>query len=186
MQTHTDGRNEPFVRVCPCVVRENDTRMLCEKFVGLRPANGGLRRTTGIVGLLLLVSISGCGDGSPPPPKLVKVAGKVLMDGKPLADARIEFQPENGAPSYAETGKDGSYSLRFHRNLKGAMPGKHKIRITTGRIYADETESDVIIPERVPAQYNHNTTLEREVTTATSNMDFELSSEGELIQPVAN
>jgi len=134
--------------------------------------------------LLLLTQGAGCGDGGPPPPKLVKISGKVLMDGKPLADARIEFQPENGAPSFGETAKDGTYWLRFHRDHKGAMLGKHRVRITTGRVYADETDSDIVVPERVPSQYNHKTTLEREVTKPASDMDFELTSEGELIQPV--
>lgn len=44
---------------------------------------------------LSLGFVTGCGDGRP---SLVKVTGKVTLDGKPLEGAQVAFQPVNSDP----------------------------------------------------------------------------------------
>lgn len=63
----------------------------------------------------------GCGANKPVP-----VAGKVTLDGQPLADAGVVFTPEGGGrPAYGNTEADGSFRL-----IDGALPGTYTVTIT--------------------------------------------------------
>lgn len=122
--------------------------------------------------LLAVVLVIGCSKGDLP---LAQVEGVVLLDGQPLANATVEFQPEEGAakgrPSIGETGADGKYKLRFSRDQWGAAIGRHKVLITT---YSPS--GDGRFKERVPAAYNSNTTLVRDVEGRQNWLDFDLQT----------
>src|SRR5437879_2260538 len=83
--------------------------------------------------LLLGPLLAGC-DGS----KYTKVSGRVTLNGQPLANAAVVFSPvavkdnDNPGPgSGAKTDADGRYTLLIAGNeTKGAVLGKHKVRIT--------------------------------------------------------
>lgn len=122
--------------------------------------------------LLAIALAVGCSKGGLP---LAQVEGVVLLDGHPLANAIVEFQPEGGAargrPSIGETGADGKYKLRFSRDQWGAAIGRHKVLITT---YSPS--GDGWFKERVPAAYNSNTTLVRDVEGRQNWLDFDLQT----------
>lgn len=128
--------------------------------------------------------------------KIVPVSGIVTLDGKPLANANVQFQPmaqgnENpGYGSFAVTDQSGKFELAISSQQlqkQGAVVGKHRVSITSGQ---DKIEYDPKVgspdgstpktrvkPERVPEKYNTQTTLIFEVPLAGTNMaNFDLQS----------
>lgn len=98
---------------------------------------------------LLLIAASGCNN------KFVPVSGVITLDGKPYGKAAISFQPigtqDNPYPgrgSSAYTDDNGRYELISDEN-KGAVVGKHLIRITT-RARALEGDPGVGTPDGAP------------------------------------
>lgn len=114
--------------------------------------------------------VVGCGQTSEP---LAQVEGTILLDGRPLPNAIVEFQPEGkGRPSVGETGPDGKYKLRYSKNQAGARIGSHKVMITTF-----SPSGDGKFRERVPAIYNSATTLIRQVEGSSNWLDFDLQTQ---------
>jgi hypothetical protein len=79
--------------------------------------------------------VAGCGGGSGP--KYVKVSGTVTLDGKPLADAIVQFAPKGskdnqnpGKTSSGYTDANGHYVLKIaNEDKEGALVGTHVVRI---------------------------------------------------------
>jgi hypothetical protein len=117
------------------------------------------------VGLAVLVA--GCGDGR----QLGTVSGKVTLDGQPLAGARVNFQPDaavrnTGIGSFGKTDANGEYSLTLiDESAKGAVVGKHRVMIKAISDNAADRVDDKAPAgkDRVPLEYNLNTTLFFEV-----------------------
>jgi hypothetical protein len=83
----------------------------------------------------------GCGSN-----KVVPVSGKVTMDGKPLKNATVSFQPiaegkniEAGPGSVGKTNDQGEYTLTTDKGDPGAVVGKHRVTIA---IIAPEAGQD--------------------------------------------
>jgi hypothetical protein len=76
--------------------------------------------------LVLALFAGGCGGRSQ---KLVKVKGKVLMQGAPLANAGVTFIPENGVlpEPTGITKSDGSFELMTYSPGDGAPPGDYRV-----------------------------------------------------------
>jgi hypothetical protein len=147
-----------------------------------------VRRTVWVSALFLALSVvSGCGGGGGP--DLGYVKGVVTLDEKPLPKAQLVFQPlaEEGSPSSATTDENGHYELKYTMSKEGAMVGDHIVRITTGGMQLDENDSEVRVPEKVPARYNakaqENPEMKKKVEAGSQTIDFKLTSEGEIIQP---
>ncbi|QDU22758.1 carboxypeptidase regulatory-like domain-containing protein [Urbifossiella limnaea] len=96
-----------------------------------------LSRTAVPLALAALLAAAGCGgDG----PKLAPVSGFVKVDDQPYPNAVVSFQPvgtkENPSPgrgSSAVTDSNGHYTLYVDTGERGAVVGKHKVRIQTKR-----------------------------------------------------
>lgn len=127
-----------------------------------------------------LLAFTGCGGEHYP---VAPVSGRVTLDGKPLADARIGFEPRRqgnnpnaGPGSYAKTDADGRYELKTLAGQSGAVVNTHDVWIRTH--VAPANRSGEIIdstPERVPAKYNDASILTFEVTPdGTDQANFEL------------
>ncbi len=121
-----------------------------------------------ILGATLVgLGVVGCGGDRP---TLGRVAGRVTLDGKALPEARITFSPvevERGRESVGVTDTDGNYEVIYIRDIKGASVGQHVVRIS--RYEHDR--------EMVPARYNSRSTLTRDVTSGSQQIDFELLSD---------
>ncbi|NOX53834.1 MAG: carboxypeptidase regulatory-like domain-containing protein [Planctomycetes bacterium] len=139
---------------------------------------------------VFVFAVSGCAPTASGP-KTVPVSGTVTMDGKPLANAMVRFIPEaGGRPSFGITDAQGRYELSYTESQKGAILGKHRVEITTYGVGAEEDEeyggaSPGATKETVPAKYNVNSELTAVVEDKNNEFNFELSSEGEIIQPGA-
>lgn len=76
------------------------------------------------LGLLLTLAIlSGCSDG----PKIVRVAGTVTHNGKPVPSLTIHFIPETGRPSWGLTDENGRFTLEYDNKIQGALVGTHSV-----------------------------------------------------------
>ncbi|MFP6676568.1 MAG: carboxypeptidase regulatory-like domain-containing protein [Pirellulaceae bacterium] len=129
-------------------------------------------------GVVLLVAVTvGCGNND-----LNAVKGTVTLDGEPLADALLVFTPlTGGRPAAARTDANGKYELVYDRNSSGTITGEHVVEITTGDDYEDDDGQAVLIPERLPKQYNAETDLRAKVGEGNNVFDFDLKSEGEIV-----
>ena len=133
------------------------------------PAHPGAlfrRIAAGLAGLAVL----GCGQT---PPNLADVAGSVTLDGKPVSNVMLEFQPVDGggSPSIGYTDLDGVYRLRFTRERWGALPGTHLVRIDFD---VDSHDRRPVFP--IPAKYNRDSTLRRELRPGHNHLMFDLCS----------
>jgi hypothetical protein len=90
-----------------------------------------------VLAILAVTMLDGCwrGDGRRP------LSGVVTLDGQPLEDATISFQPVPGNPgstSGAATSNDGTFSISTDKGLK---PGKYTVTVQkwkgTGRTFKD-------------------------------------------------
>jgi hypothetical protein len=141
---------------------------------------------------LLAPALAGCSDD---PFQIAPVSGRVTLNGEPLADARVSFQPisdgkDVGPDSSATTDAQGNYSLATHDGRRGATVGSHRVRISTLKLSADPSKDDagylirmsrpdsVVVPEKVPAKYSKEIPLTTTVPPGgTSTANFELSGE---------
>ncbi|MFO0927392.1 MAG: hypothetical protein U0736_10180 [Gemmataceae bacterium] len=80
-----------------------------------------------------LIAVVGCG---PRPPAVVPVEGRVLLDGRPLPHAEVQFLPELrdfGAElnSTGVTDATGRFRLRcLYRSQDGAAVARHRVLVT--------------------------------------------------------
>jgi hypothetical protein len=119
--------------------------------------------------------LAGCGNSGLP---LASVTGQVQLDGAPLPDAVVEFQPPGSSPSYGKTDANGEFELKYTRDKPGALIGKHTVKITSGAYVTDEQGEEHVRPEVVPLRYNDQTELTRLVEQGGNEFTFELQSGG--------
>jgi hypothetical protein len=124
--------------------------------------------------LLAVLVVLGCGKTGP---KVVPVSGRVTLDNKPLANADVTFTPDgadaNTLESAGRTDDQGRFTLQTVQDkANGAAVGTHKVRISL-------IERGTTIVNRVPKEYNQNTTLSFTVPPAgTTEANFDLKSKG--------
>lgn len=131
--------------------------------------------------------VTGCGDGRP---KLVRVTGTVMLDGKPLADAIVSFQPlaaEAGAfqrPSSAVTDSEGKYIPGTFGEKDGLPAGKYRVAIQKREpVDAGGSQSSATIKYQwiTPRRLADPNTSGLEVEVSSSGLEpavFDLESEG--------
>jgi hypothetical protein len=132
-----------------------------------------------------LVLAVGCGSEA----KYARVAGRVTLNGQPLANATVSFQPiaegSVNAPAPGSTGKtndNGDYVLMCADGHAGACIGKHRVSISL--VTERPGDSDARPPrggwpqaDKVPARYNRDS-KEQFVVSAegTNKANFDLTS----------
>ncbi len=115
--------------------------------------------------------------------QLAPVSGIVTLDGEPLSEGVINFQPMAGKKvnvgpgSNARTDAQGRFVLNTTDDQLGAIVGKHRVRIysfSPESPRVDDTDSEPP-SERVPERYNYRSNLTFEVSAeGTSEANFEL------------
>lgn len=150
---------------------------------------------------MMLVICCGCQFLDPDPVQLLPVGGIVILDGQPLADAKVLFVPQDKdlghrfATSYAITDDNGRFELRLSDNRSGAYAGWHYVlvskpkegsRTPTIEPISTELDLDEFIDDHhdvVPRYYNVETELKFEVVPGRINRaEFELSSVDPLLK----
>ncbi|UUO08740.1 carboxypeptidase regulatory-like domain-containing protein [Blastopirellula sp. J2-11] len=124
---------------------------------------------------LLSVMMSGCSTDEIP---LGEVHGQIKLNGQPVDGCLVMFEPVvGGRSSTAVTDIDGEYKLQFKGNTAGAMLGKHKVRLITGRQGRSDDNGRIVEPgrkEELPKEYNTESTQIVEVTSGDNRIDFEV------------
>jgi hypothetical protein len=116
--------------------------------------------------LILTACTAGCGDSGP---ELAPVSGRVTLDGKPMENVDVTFQPDEMRPaSYGRTDASGRYELGYKRGVQGALLGPHTVRIRS---------LDAKAPQ-VAAKFNSQSELRREVKPGQNEFDFDVTTEG--------
>lgn len=139
--------------------------------------NGITQRFNSVFCVILLLALTGCGGGGEPIPELAQVTGIVTMNGAPLSNAKIIFEPQQASDkarrraSSATTKSDGSYTLEYNSDASGATPGSHKVLILKMPDNPDDAGMQL-----VPAKYNDKTELTAEVKTGENSFNFDLKS----------
>ncbi|MGQ0635676.1 MAG: carboxypeptidase regulatory-like domain-containing protein [Planctomycetaceae bacterium] len=135
-----------------------------------------------LLAAVITIAAAGCSDSG-----LVSVEGTVTLDGQPLSGCEVIFSPEHGRPSSGKTDASGRYQLRYTADALGSLPGKHTVSISTFRapdLDADDPQLREGSPERIPAKYNHKSTLSADVQSGRGQAhDFALDSAGEIHRP---
>lgn len=125
---------------------------------------------------LLSASLVGCGNGDIPP--VGEVHGQVKLNGAPIEGCQVMFEPvEGGRSSSAMTDADGQYVLRYSGNAAGALLGKHKVKLITERGALRDDNGRVVDPgskEKLPKEYNTETTQIVEVTSGDNPINFDV------------
>ncbi len=93
---------------------------------------GGYNRACAVIGCLLMLVAAGC--GGEPLPKRYPVVGRVLVDGKPAADATVVFHPlvpvDVALPQpIGFTDAQGNFALTTIDSRDGAPPGDYAITV---------------------------------------------------------
>ncbi len=135
-------------------------------------------RPMSVVVLALAVLLTGCGDSNP---NTVTVEGRVTLDGQPVGEGTVTFQPLEPAegfprrPAIGTLAADGSYRLSTFEEGDGAVPGSYQVVVVavTGGPTPEEPDTPEVwlIPQRygtpgqsplhasVPAQHRGVLTL---------------------------
>jgi hypothetical protein len=117
----------------------------------------------------LLLTGAGCSgsDG------MGTVTGTVTLDGQPLPNAIVFFQPGHGRPSSAITDSAGVYFLMYTAKTEGALVGKHVVHIRTEMDAMDERPAG---REFLPERYHEKSELNADVQPGANRVDFALTS----------
>ena len=118
---------------------------------------------------LLLVGTA-CSSRTAGYPDLGPVIGTVTLDGKPLGEVTVMFQPENGRASIGKTNAEGKYELVFTEVAKGAKVGPHHVSFSQ-----EIPEDDIRATMRPPRHLSRS--FDVEVTFEPNVFDFELGQE---------
>lgn len=132
-----------------------------------------------VVPVLIVAGIMGCGEA---PPKRIAISGTVKLDGQPVERGSINFIPEAGSPNLPAGGeiKAGEYNLTADA---GPSAGKYRVEIRWSKPTGKKVEMGSPAPkgtmidevkEAIPAKYNTQSTLEREIGSEESTVDFDL------------
>jgi hypothetical protein len=118
--------------------------------------------------VILIVCFAGCGKTGP---EIAPVSGRITLDGQPLEKADIVFQPDGSKPpSSGRADADGRYQLAYKRGVMGGHVGPNTVRITIS--------PDVVAnPPNIPAKYNTDSELKREVKSGQNEFNFDLTME---------
>ena len=135
-----------------------------------------MRVTILVLALGWLTCCTGCG-GRSDRPTLAPVQGSVTLDGQPLPDAEVWFDPQaGGRTSTAMTDKSGRFELLYALGEKGAIIGEHNVRISTFVQGGDEPGSTATVPERVPAKYAAPSAITKHVSEGNNTINIELDT----------
>lgn len=125
--------------------------------------------------------LCGCGGGESY--DLVTVSGRVTLDGKPLANVRVGFQPASGKAdpgpgSAGVTDVDGRYTLRVvsASNKKGAVPGKHVVRMSVVSEQDSADDADASASSTLPPKAGNGSLTFEVPADGIDAADFDLTS----------
>jgi len=128
--------------------------------------------------LLLMISLLcvGCSSNEP---TVCRVTGTVRLAGRPVPNVGVNFVPVEGRPSSGMTDQNGVYNLQYAHNQPGAQRGQHKVFFSfkprNPKEESDYQHGDIALPQDV------NSLLERYGNAETTTLNYEVKSDGQVI-----
>lgn len=129
--------------------------------------------------MVLACALSGCGGGASY--ELVPVSGRVTLDGQPLANARVNFQPtrdqtDTGPGSSGVTDAEGKYvlSVAGETETAGAVPGKHMVTISANAGGEPASDAAPAADRSLPPQASNGSLTFDVPAEGTDQANFEL------------
>jgi hypothetical protein len=120
---------------------------------------------------------------------MAQVAGVVMLDGKPMPEALVEFLPDSdkgthGPVSAGITDEEGRFRLLSHDKRDGAVVGNHRVLVQDARSIPQAVSEATPVkppppkPSRIPTTYASvaNTPLREEVKPGTQTITLEVTS----------
>ena len=147
----------------------------------------GIWRRLPLLFLCGACSVAGCSGG----PRLAEVTGTVRLNGVPLANIMVEFNPDalSGVRSTATTDENGRYELVCDDQRPGALVGPHRVVLHDLAIYGGKflgrrleqvgtKGGPTLKPSRIPNQYGStgHTPLKKEVKPEPQTIDLEVTT----------
>ncbi|TWU21353.1 hypothetical protein [Bythopirellula polymerisocia] len=132
--------------------------------------------------IAFLIVVSGCSEDRF---TIVPVSGLVTLNGEPLEDAYVTFDPRSssedgiaGPGSFGRTDLQGRYELTTFDDRKGAVQASHRVAIRTMIAEEDSNERVKIVrKELLPDEYHRRSILTFQVPQGgTDQANFELTS----------
>ena len=114
------------------------------------------------------IAVAGCGSGDPDAIKTVVASGTVSFNDKPIEQGTIGFIPGKGRPAIGQI-KDGAFTLTTYDYGDGAIPGKHRVTVTSVKKEPSPTGGDDTTVFLIPQRFSIATE---------SNVDVEVPPEG--------
>jgi hypothetical protein len=133
--------------------------------------------------LLLMIPLAGCNRGVP----TARVEGVVTLDGKPLADIRVLFQPDNKSGDAGVTGSfgltdaAGKFVLKLSDSQnEGAIVDFHTVTLSD-KLSEDPKDSDAgglgkTTKSRIPIKYTNEPPKFEVKAGKVNQANFELKS----------
>jgi len=131
---------------------------------------------------------AGCGSSGPGLP-LTPVTGTVMLDGVPVAEAKVNFFPQletKGNGGWGITDASGKYALKTPQGGTGVPDGAYKVTVSLRRNpdgslpKPDEPPIESKAKETLPAIYSNEskTTLKADVSSSAKQFDWSLKAKG--------
>lgn len=128
---------------------------------------------------------AGCGSAATEP-ELAVVYGTITVNGAPGTDLDVVFEPQSGATgnakeigasSTARTDAEGYYELTYKGIHRGAVVGKHVVRIATAAGGGPAGgENGAVSAYEIPSEYGNGSTLIRDVKKGENSIDLEVKT----------
>ena len=141
-------------------------------------------RSTARLCLILgsLAAIAGCGPSEPY--EMVPISGVVTLDGRPLSNARLAFQPLGGGGgkkvgpgSYGRSDEQGRFTLETVDRRSGAVVGEHLVTVTTQAVVSEDAGNDATVMTRETVPEHLRNGFKLKVEGETEDLQVELSSQ---------
>ena len=124
--------------------------------------------------------LAGCGGKATyKGPQRAAVSGTVSLDDQPVTGGTITFKPLDAEGRTASAMiQDGRYDIPEE---KGPNPGKYRVEITWDKPLGPPNEDNPDAPppksnQVIPAKYNKESTLDRDIESGKNELNFELTS----------
>lgn len=137
------------------------------------------------VGLLVLLGVAGCGGGTDFTPTLAPVTGTITVDGAPAEGLTVTFEPQIdnaanskdksivGKSSVGTTDAAGKYELSYTGGGKGAIVGKHLVRVASVESQGADAPPAKF---KIPATYNEQSGRVQEVKEGPNTFDLDIQT----------
>jgi len=136
----------------------------------------------------MVISMIGCGGGSSFKPTLAHVTGTVTVDGEPAEGLLVIFEPQadpTGSQKSTDVGKTstgvtdaaGKYELSYTDGGKGAIIGKHIVRVMTmSEGGGADAEAVPVSKYKIPARYNTDSGRVEDVKEGENSITIEIKT----------